>query len=303
MAWGEPGAGLSLSVWEGRQAKPRSNGRRTSARMNGNPLGGAPQVREPIFFIPAVVLAFVVALLGAHAVLMAFSEAVRDQIYFDWGFVPGRFTGAVAPQWIRRAHRARRQRSQRACRRATPAGDRRAHRRRRLSHAGDLCVAAWLLGPRRAQHHVDAHIRAPRRSPLRAAAFRRLLLLYGDCRRARALDVRALFGLSGDRRLRRRFRLDGGGGALRFPPRRRARRPAPRAIETRASSLRELVFDRRALVFIAIWMATNFLFGIGATTLGASDAPVAWIAHVGGFVAGLLAFGLFDRGSAARASA
>jgi membrane associated rhomboid family serine protease len=75
------------------------------------------------------------------------------------------------------------------------------------------------------------------------------------------------------------------------------------ALQTRASSLRELVFDRNALVFIAIWMATNFLFGVGATALGASDAPVAWIAHVGGFVAGLFAFALFDRGSAASASA
>ena len=44
-------------------------------------------------------------------------------------------------------------------------------------------------------------------------------------------------------------------------------------------------------------MATNFMFGAGAHTLGASDAPVAWVAHVGGFVAGLLAFPLFDRGA------
>ena len=50
-------------------------------------------------------------------------------------------------------------------------------------------------------------------------------------------------------------------------------------------------------------MATNFLFGVGATALGASDAPVAWIAHVGGFVAGLFAFGLFDRRAAPSASA
>ncbi len=42
-------------------------------------------------------------------------------------------------------------------------------------------------------------------------------------------------------------------------------------------------------------MATNLVFGAGAQTLGASDAPVAWIAHVGGFIAGLVAFPLFDR--------
>ena len=55
-----------------------------------------------------------------------------------------------------------------------------------------------------------------------------------------------------------------------------------------------MLTDRRALIFIAIWMATNFVFGAGARALGASEAPVAWVAHVGGFLAGLLLFPLFD---------
>src|SRR6202044_2024671 len=49
--------------------------------------------------------------------------------------------------------------------------------------------------------------------------------------------------------------------------------------DTPAASLTELLSQRRALIFIAIWMATNFVFGAGAPTLGASEAPVAWIAH------------------------
>jgi membrane associated rhomboid family serine protease len=40
---------------------------------------------------------------------------------------------------------------------------------------------------------------------------------------------------------------------------------------------------------------SNFIFGAGAQTLGFSDAPVAWIAHLGGFFAGLVLFPLFDR--------
>ena len=67
-------------------------------------------------------------------------------------------------------------------------------------------------------------------------------------------------------------------------------RPAP--------PLSQLLRQRRPLGFIAIWMATNVIFGAGAQALGASDLPVAWVAHIGGFVAGLLAFPLFDRASA-----
>ncbi len=63
------------------------------------------------------------------------------------------------------------------------------------------------------------------------------------------------------------------GGALHFPARRAAqarrhlRRQCPRARGSRRCA--ELMTDRRALVFFAIWMATNFLFGAGAGALGA----------------------------------
>lgn len=55
-----------------------------------------------------------------------------------------------------------------------------------------------------------------------------------------------------------------------------------------------VVRERRAVSFILVWFVTNTLFGIAAGTLGLSDAPVAWQAHVGGFVAGLLLFPWFD---------
>ena len=62
-----------------------------------------------------------------------------------------------------------------------------------------------------------------------------------------------------------------------------------------APGLAQLLRERRAVVFIVIWMATNFIFGAGAQALGASEAPVAWLAHIGGFLVGLVAFPLFDR--------
>ena len=43
-----------------------------------------------------------------------------------------------------------------------------------------------------------------------------------------------------------------------------------------------------------MWFASNLVTGIGAVPLGLSDAPIAWQAHIGGFLLGLLAFPLFD---------
>ena len=61
------------------------------------------------------------------------------------------------------------------------------------------------------------------------------------------------------------------------------------------ASLGEVFTDPRTLAFLGIWFATNFIFGAFGRTLGLSDMPVAWIAHVGGFVSGLVLFPLFDR--------
>lgn len=57
--------------------------------------------------------------------------------------------------------------------------------------------------------------------------------------------------------------------------------------------------DRRALSFILVWFVTNSLFGIGAESMGLSNAPVAWQAHLGGFLAGLVLFPWFDRSAPA----
>jgi membrane associated rhomboid family serine protease len=52
--------------------------------------------------------------------------------------------------------------------------------------------------------------------------------------------------------------------------------------------------DVRVLVFLAVWFGLNLLFGLGSVPILGNDQPVAWQAHVGGFLAGLLLFGFFD---------
>ena len=59
-------------------------------------------------------------------------------------------------------------------------------------------------------------------------------------------------------------------------------------------SIPALFADRRAVATIAIWMALNVVLALGAAEL-AQPVGIAWEAHLGGFWAGLLAFGWFDR--------
>jgi membrane associated rhomboid family serine protease len=50
----------------------------------------------------------------------------------------------------------------------------------------------------------------------------------------------------------------------------------------------------RVATFLAVWFGLNLLFGLGSWNLVADNQSVAWQAHVGGFLAGLLLFSAFD---------
>jgi membrane associated rhomboid family serine protease len=52
--------------------------------------------------------------------------------------------------------------------------------------------------------------------------------------------------------------------------------------------------DRRVLAFLLAWFGINALLALGWFTMPGVDKAVAWEAHVGGFLAGLLAFPIFD---------
>lgn len=60
------------------------------------------------------------------------------------------------------------------------------------------------------------------------------------------------------------------------------------------ASLAETLRDRRAQLAIVGWTILNILLAWGAEGLTES-AGIAWEAHLGGFYAGLLAYGFFDR--------
>lgn len=54
--------------------------------------------------------------------------------------------------------------------------------------------------------------------------------------------------------------------------------------------------NSRALLFVVIWFVTNILFGAGLVPILGEETSIAWEAHIGGFLAGLLLFPLLDRG-------
>ena len=54
------------------------------------------------------------------------------------------------------------------------------------------------------------------------------------------------------------------------------------------------VRDPRILFFLALWVVINAYFGLSAVRIAGQEGGIAWEAHIGGFLFGLLTFGFFD---------
>ena len=61
-----------------------------------------------------------------------------------------------------------------------------------------------------------------------------------------------------------------------------------------ASPLMSSLRDPRVLAFLLIWFGVNLLFGVGSIGMPGVEQAIAWQAHIGGFLVGLLAFAAFD---------
>jgi len=270
--------------------------------MTDSPISDGKREREPIFFVPFVVVALVAALLGIHAVLTQMGAATQDAVVRELAFLPGRLTLAIWPDRLG-ALLSRVNTDPSALEQAAM-----------LRHYKALEGGAkiWTLFTYALLHGSWTHVVvnsiwliafgppvARRFGSGRFLAFFAVTAVAGALAHwaADPMDFSPLIGASaadsGLMAAAARFIFQPGaplGGRQGF-----SRSAIEAGDESPAPSPRELLSQRRAVIFIVIWMATNFVFGVGAQALGASEAPVAWIAHVGGFVAGLLAFPLFDR--------
>jgi membrane associated rhomboid family serine protease len=254
--------------------------------------------REPIFFIPVPVLSLVALLLGAHAFLTWASIPIQDAIYLDWGFIPGRLTISLWPDRLAELvaqsntdpHALDVARMWRATTASHPGPKfwtlvSYALLHGSWTHVGLNCVWIVAFGPPIA----------------RRFGWWRFYLFFAATAACGALlhwltammDFTPLIGASaaasGFMAGAARFIFQPGAP---LGPQRRGAGLTPSA--GRAATLLEVLRDRRALFFIGVWLVTNVVFGLGAHVLGASEAPVAWIAHIGGFVGGLALFPLFD---------
>lgn len=117
-----------------------------------------------------------------------------------------------------------------------------------------------------------------------AGAATHLALHYGEPQPV----VGASAAISGHMAAATRFIFEVGGPLGAFRQRGRGAFLAP------AEPFLRAVRRPQMIVFLIAWFGMNLLFGLGAVAMLGEGAAVAWEAHIGGFVAGLLLFAALD---------
>ncbi len=253
---------------------------------------------EPIFNLPATVLAWILIMLGVHAVrTWLLSEATDVELLIDWAFVPLRWTaayGGLAPGDILATLALEPSQPERSL---------------------QLELAQYVLSEGAAKpwtgltyaflHGSWAHVAlnsiwlaafgtpvARRCGGLRFSFLAALTavggaLAYVVVHPYQALPlVGASAAVSGMMAAAAWFMF----APISFRDDGRASEPHERPRER----LSELARNRSVLSFLAVWLVANYISAVLAQPLGLTDASVAWEAHIGGFVVGLALFPLLD---------
>jgi membrane associated rhomboid family serine protease len=239
--------------------------------MNG---ARVDQRREPILNVPAVVVLVLVALGVIHAVrVLALSDDFDRAVVFTLGFVPARYSsGGVAD--------------------ILPGGfgaDIWTFFTYGLLHA-DLTHlgfnAIWLLAFASPVSRRFGTVRFLLFFfvTVAAGAVAHLITHSGDL----SPMIGASAAISGMMGAATRFAFQPG-GSLDFW---RGQGHDPDQIP--AAPLMVALRNPRVLAFVGVWFGLNLLFGIGSFAFVGAEQSIAWEAHVGGFLAGLLFFSAFD---------
>ena len=234
-----------------------------------------PTSREPILNVPAVVVAVLVVLGLVHAVrTLVLSDSADQTFLWTFAFVPARYDsnpliegilpgGSGAEVWTFVTY-------------ALIHAD--------LTHLGFNAI--WLLAFASpvARRFGTLRFLALCVVTVAAGALAHLLTHPGEL----APMVGASAAISGTMGAATRFAFQPG-GPLDFWHRDRVD-----AERIPAAPLLVALRNPRVLTFLAVWFGLNLLFGLGSFSFAGHDQVVAWEAHVGGFLAGLLLFSVFD---------
>jgi membrane associated rhomboid family serine protease len=234
------------------------------------------QRREPILNVPAVVVAVLVVLGLVHLVREYMLSAEADRLLvWSLAFVPARYDTAVfvdgllpggrgAELWTFFTY-------------ALVHAD--------ITHLGFNAV--WLLA-----------FASPVARRFGTARFMLLLLVTVGCGALAYLMahageiapmVGASAGISGMMGAAARFVFEPGGSLDAWHGSREHADRVP------AAPLSAAFRNPRVVAFVGVWFALNLLFGLGSLSIaGSTNQAVAWEAHLGGFLAGLLLFSSFD---------
>ncbi len=212
--------------------------------------------REPFFRAPAVVLVLIAALVAAHLARLALPEGVSERLFAEYGFVPLRYApDALDPGSI--------------VERAIP------FLSYMFLHADAMHLTVnslWLLAF----------------GPVVARRFGTwwFLVFFAICGAAAAAAYLAIaWGRPGV--------IIGASGAvsglmaagirmIRAPPAAPGAALAP-------------ILSAQVLMFTALWVGVNLVAGLAGLEIMGNVHPIAWQAHLGGYFAGLILAGPFDR--------
>lgn len=233
---------------------------------------------EPILNVPSVVVATVAVLVLIHAVrAIALSGAAGDQLVLTFAFIPARYStdplvsgqfpgGFGADLWTFFTY---------------------AFLHADLMHLG--VNLAWLIpfGTALARRFGAWRYIAFMMVTAAAGALAQLIGSPGS----QAPMIGASAAISGAMAASMRFMFQRNGPLDSW---RHSGPAAAEAYRVPAAPLSATLRDPRFLLFLAVWMGLNVLFGFGTISFGEQGQQIAWQAHIGGFFAGLLLFAAFD---------
>jgi membrane associated rhomboid family serine protease len=234
--------------------------------------GQGVTAREPILNVPAVIVGILAVLVAVHAARVFLLSPDADlEVLLLFAFIPGRYSGQFAG--------------------SLPGGwaaDIWTFVTYSFLHADITHLAlngVWLLafGSPLARRFGVVRFLAFFLATAAAGAAAHLLVHRGQL----VPVIGASAVVSGTMAAAIRFAFQRGGPLA-------AWRGEPASYDVPAAPLTVALRDRRIVLFLLVWFGLNLLFGLTSWSLTGAEQPIAWEAHIGGFLVGLLLFSVFD---------